>query len=436
MERVLKQTKYDICEEVKFEILLDWMSCNSGLEEEAAVLLSLIQFKCFKQVQDIQQAKSDLSQLNFLLSENLEEVLLRCEEAITFKQKEWNLEELNEVGAKNVLLLSVTKSDANWPKLLGYANHNGSHGWGEYQILNHDGLRLSGDDHCMINLRRALSYSPNISYKSSIFYIHYPITNIPQLCQFNFDFKKCFHVLDLPLAIKSINDQHKHRRNLVMVCNVDNYLYLFSKDAFSKQNFDTAEKLKVYRIDLDLVTESCNEFLGAKNALLLKWEHFTDIPEIYLEANENSFDYDIKAVDVGKNIFIVSNDLCICFNVAEKVWTDRELSPPARNNPIVFGSGCELFVVGGTCMGQPLVSGQKYNTETWKMSLLPNIPAVIFPAQNLKYYKGLHFKNFLYLYSSNTGTGLMLVLDLFLSQWETQPSPAADLFCLDKPIWL
>ena len=82
------------------------------------------------------------------------------------------------------------------------------------------------------------------------------------------------------------------------------------KRCISKQYFDSHDKQKVYRIDLDLAIESCNEFLATKNALLLKWEHFVDILEIYLEDNDNNFDYDIKAVNVGRG------DLhCICSKV-------------------------------------------------------------------------------------------------------------------------
>ena len=217
-----------------------------------------------------------------------------------------------------------------------------------------------------------------------------------------------------------------------MICNVENYLYLFSKDAFSKQNFDSLEKQKVYRIDLGIAIKSCNEILATTNSLLLKWEHFVDIPEIYLEDNDSSFDYDIKAVNVGKDIFIVSNDLCISLDVLNKLWSEKELASPARNNPLVFGSDSELFVIGGTCMGQNLVSGQRYNTDTWKMHLLPSIPN-IFPAQNLKHYKGFHFKNFLFLHGAE-----ILMFDLFLNQWTTslQLQTCSHLFCLDRPVWL
>jgi len=438
LERILTQSKYDISEEAKFEFLMDWMSFNSGMEEKSASLLSMICFKCFNDVHDIQQAETDLAQLEILNEEHLAEIISKTREAINFKHKSWELEK----SVEDVAHLLSSKSVTCWPKLLGFANYLGSTECGEYQLLNNGTVRLSGRNtfHCMSNMRRALSYCPNISYKSSVFYIHYPKSNIPQLCQFNFDYQKCFHVLDLPLSLRSINDQHKSRSNLVMICNVGDHLYLFSKDAFSKQNFDTPEKLKVFRIDLALAVESCNEFLALKNALLLKWEHFTDIPEAYLEGNDNNFDYDIKAVDVGEDIFIVSNDLCISLNIQSKVWSERELSPPARNNPVVLGSDSELFIIGGTCMGQPLVSGQKYNTETWEMHLLPNIPLTVFPLQNLKYYKGLHFKNFLYLYrgihDSCGGEGLLLVFDLFTNLWECKPAPVANLYCLEKPIWI
>jgi len=91
MGRILEQTKYHITEEVKFEFVMDWGSCGSGSEEDFLLLLSMIQFKCFSQVIDLQQAKSDLAQLGVLSSENLSEILRKLEEAINFQLKEWDL---------------------------------------------------------------------------------------------------------------------------------------------------------------------------------------------------------------------------------------------------------------------------------------------------------------------------------------------------------
>ena len=85
MERVLKQSKYDISEETKFDSVMDWVSCRADAEEELISLLSLIQFKSFHRVTDIQQAGSDLSQLGFLSTQNLSEVVRKCEEAIRFR---------------------------------------------------------------------------------------------------------------------------------------------------------------------------------------------------------------------------------------------------------------------------------------------------------------------------------------------------------------
>jgi len=442
MERILKQDLFEISEEIKFEFAMDWASCNQNSEEDLLSLFSLIHFKCFKDVDMIHQADSDLSQLGFLSSENLAEISPKLKEAIEFKQTLKSVE--------NVRLLNHTKNEHPWPKLLGCASSIPRSQYGSKQLLlsnDHQNFQNTGFN-IMEALTIPLSFNCELHYRSSIFYIVYPKTNIPQLCQYNLDFKNRFHVLDLPPDLKSINDRHRNRRNLVMICNVKNYLYVFSKDAFSKMNFDSVDKLKVYRIDLDLAIESCNYNLAVENAMLLKWEHFSDIPEKYLEPGDNNFDYDIKAVDVSEDIFIVSNDLCISLNVQTKVWSEKELAPPARNNPVVFGSDSQLFVIGGTCMGQALVSGQKYNTETWEMELLPNIPHSILPDQDLKHYKGMHFKNFIYLYRCGFDVNAMcnvpsaqvekpiLIFDLFMNQWTYKVLPYYSVFCLDRPIWL
>eukprot|EP00092_Neocalanus_flemingeri_P017676 GFUD01019121.1.p1 GENE.GFUD01019121.1~~GFUD01019121.1.p1 ORF type:complete len:669 (+),score=125.27 GFUD01019121.1:38-2044(+) len=451
MERYLKQNVFEIPEEINFELVIDWASCNPDLEEDIFSLLSLIRFKIFRDVKEIQQAESDICQIGILSSENLHKISKKLKEAIEFKKTAWDFSTTPQLSGENVRLLNNTKNENQWPKLLGCASTVPDHPRSNKLLLLNDQFQSFPNFEIitMITLIRALSYSSNLHYRSSVFYIFYPkiFYPMPQLCQFNLDFKNCFHVLDLPPELKSINDRHRNRKNLVMICNVKNYLYLFSKDAFSKKNFDSVDKLKVYRIDLDLAIESCNQTLALENALLLKWEHFSDIPEIYLESGDNNFDYDVKAVEVGEDIFIVSNELCISLNVSTKVWSEKELAPPARNNPIVFGSDSALFVMGGTCMGQALVSGQKYNIETWEMELLPNIPDYILPDQDLKHYKGLHFKNSIYLYYSVhdwnvsapfivSGEKPVLILDLFLNQWTSKLFPYYSLYCLDRPIWL
>ena len=128
----------------------------------------------------------------------------------------------------------------------------------------------------------------------------------------------------------------------------------------------------------------------------------------------------------------------VSLNITSKVWSEKELAPPARNNPIVFGSDSDLFVIGGTCIGQALVSGQKYNKGTWTMDLLPSIPDQFFPLQNLRGYKGLHIKNFLYLYRnySINDRADVLIFDLFLGKWSHKQCPDCNLYYLDKPIWL
>ena len=98
MERVLK-----------FDCVMDWIICRADAEEELISLLSLIQFKCFHRVSDIQQAGSDLSQLGFLSTQNLSEVITKCEEEISFRKTSWKMEAVNDAGAENVLLLNKTK---------------------------------------------------------------------------------------------------------------------------------------------------------------------------------------------------------------------------------------------------------------------------------------------------------------------------------------
>ena len=98
----------------------------------------------------------------------------------------------------------------------------------------------------------------------------------------------------------------------------------------------------------------------------------------------------------------------------------------------------------------PDISGQQYNTKTWKMSLLPNIPASVMMRLDLKHYHGMHFGNKLYLSyhnpsSSNSQCNLvssadqsrpLLVFDIFLKQWSSETLSNNRLFCLDKPVWM
>ena len=101
--------------------------------------------------------------------------------------------------------------------------------------------------------------------------------------------------------------------------------------------------------------------------------------------------------------------------------------------------------------------GQQYNTKTWKMSLLPNIPASVVLRPDLKHYHGLHHGNRLYLgYTSPSTTsphhnpfctqlGLsssadqprpLLVYDIFLKRWSSETLSNSRLFCIDKPVWM
>merc|ERR1711974_242288 len=91
-----------------------------------------------------------------------------------------------------------------------------------------------------------------------------------------------------------------------------------------------------------------------------QWEHVTDIPEEFLISCPNRlFNGDsIKMVGVHDRLLILTDDICVEFNVATTKWKEVELAPPARSNPIVIASDNDLFIIGGSCMGKHLVSGQ------------------------------------------------------------------------------
>ena len=105
----------------------------------------------------------------------------------------------------------------------------------------------------------------------------------------------------------------------------------------------------------------------------------------------------------------------------------------------------------------PYISGQQYDTKTWKMNLLPNIPASVMMRLDLKHYYGLHHGNKLYLsytwpntrsqkhnpvcsqnnlISSADQPRPLLVYDIFLKQWSSETLSNTRLFCLDRPVWM
>merc|ERR1712222_173806 len=100
--------------------------------------------------------------------------------------------------------------------------------------------------------------------------------------------------------------------------------------------YDSLGKRGMFRLNLDLAIESCNQALAIENASILQWEHVTDIPEEFLVSSPNRlFNGDsIKMVGVHDSV---------------------------------------LILIGGSCMGKHLVSDHQYDTKTWKMNLLPNI---------------------------------------------------------------
>ena len=137
------------------------------------------------------------------------------------------------------------------------------------------------------------------------------------------------------------------------------YLYLIAVDTFSPMAYDSQGKRGMFRLNLDLAIESCNQALAIENASILQWEHVTDIPEEFLISSPNRlFNGDsIKMVGVHDSVLILTDDICVEFNVARAEWKEVELAPPARSNPIVIASEDDLFIIGGSCMGKHLVSG-------------------------------------------------------------------------------
>ena len=230
----------------------------------------------------------------------------------------------------------------------------------KYRLLNNSSLQLQGKLGQLGELSDRVDTESLLCYRTSLFFISTCSRDkLPSLCQQNFDLNLTFHVLDLPSALRSINDEYHCRSGQFSICRVESFLYLIAVDTFSPMAYDSQGKRGMFRINLDLAIESCNQALAIENAGLLHWEHVTDIPEEFLISSPNRlFNGDsIKMVGVEESVLILTDDICVEFNVSTSKWKEVELAPPARSNPIVIASDNDLFIIGGSCMGKHLVSG-------------------------------------------------------------------------------
>jgi len=461
IKSVLEQTKFPICEEAKLDLVLDWAAkSESATEEEKIDVLGKVKLKCFDEVDTLEQLKIDIHQVDFIDEECRENYLLDINEAIEFKKQPWDLS-FDYVRGREKLLdmreLLREKSNLPWPKLVGLFPRNSSNS--KYRLLNNSSLQLQGKLGRLADLSDRVDTESLLCYRTSLFFISTSEDKLPSLCQQNFDLNLTFHVLDLPSALRSINDEYHCRSGQFAICQVAGYLYLIAVDTFSPMAYDSLGKRGMFRLNLDLAIESCNQALAIENASILQWEHVTDIPEEFLISSPNRlFNGDsIKMVGVHDSVLILTDDICVEFNVGRTEWKEVELAPPARSNPIVIASQDNLFIIGGSCMGKHLVSGQQYDTKTWKMNLLPNIPASVMMRLDLKHYHGLHHGNKLYLsytwpntrsqkhnsvcsqnnlISSADQPRPLLVYDIFLKQWSSETLSNTRLFCLDRPVWM
>jgi len=458
---VLDQSKFPIREEAKLDLVLDWASkSESATQEEKIELLRKVKLKCVDEVDTLEQLNIDIIQVGFIDEDNKQKYLPEVCEAIAFKRQPWNLSFDYERGREKLPSmrdLIREKSSLPWPKIVGIFPRDSSNS--KYRLLNNSSLQVQGKLSQLSELSDRVNTESLLCYRSSLFFISRSENQLPSLCQQNFDLNLTLHVLDLPAALRSINDEYHRRSGQFSICQVESYLYLIAVDAFSPMAYDSQGKRGMFRINLDLAIESCNHVLAIENASLLQWEHVTDIPEEFLISSPNRlFNGDsIKMVGIERSVLILTDDICVEFDVESKTWKEVELAPPARSNPIVIGSDGHLFIIGGSCMGKHLVSGQQYNTKTWKMSLLPNIPASVVLRPDLKHYHGLHHGNRLYLgYTSPSTTsphhnpfcaqlGLsssadqprpLLVYDIFLKRWSSETLSNSRLFCIDKPVWM
>ena len=351
---VLEQTKFPIREEAKLDLVLDWATkSESATQEEKEEILKKVKLKCFDEVDTLEQLKIDVDQVDFIDEENREEYLQDINKAIAFKRQPWDL------SFDYVRSLLREKSNLPcWPKLVGLFPRNSLNS--KYRLLNNSSLQLQGKLGRLAELSDRVDTESLLCYRTSLFFISTSQDKLPSLCNQNFDLNLTFHILDLPSALRSINDEYHCRSGQFAICRVESHLYLIAVDAFSPMAYDSLGKRGIFRINLDLAIESCNQALAIENAGLLQWEHVTDIPEEYLISSPNRlFNGDsIKTVGVQDRLLILTDDICVEFNVGTTKWKEVELAPPARSNPIVIASDHDLFIIGGSCMGKHLVSGK------------------------------------------------------------------------------
>ena len=361
IKAVLEQTKFPIREEAKLDLVLDWATkSESSTQDEKEEVLEKVKLKCFDEIDTLKQLKIDIGQVDFMGEERRQKYLLDVNKAIAFKKQPWDLS-FNYVRGREKLSdmreLLREKSNLPWPKLVGLFPRNSQNS--KYRLLNNSSLQLQGKLGQLAELSDRVDTESLLCYRTSLFFISTSQDKLPSLCQQNFDLNLTFHVLDLPSALRSINDEYHCRSGQFSICRVESYLYLIAVDTFSPMAYDSQGKRGMFRLNLDLAIESCNQALAIENASLLQWEQVTDIPEEFLISSPNRlFNGDsIKMVGVQNSVLILTDDICVEFNVATTKWKEVELAPPARNNPIVIASDNDLFVIGGSCMGKHLVSG-------------------------------------------------------------------------------
>ena len=380
---VLEQTKFPIREEAKLDLVLDWASkSESATQEEKIELLKKVKLKCVDEVDTLEQLNIDIIQVGFIDEDNKQKYLPEVREAITFKRQPWNLSFDYERGREKLPSmrdLIREKSNLPWPKIVGIFPRDSSNS--KYRLLNNSSLQVQGKLSQLSELSDRVNTESLLCYRSSLFFISRSENQLPSLCQQNFDLNLTFHVLDLPAALRSINDEYHRRSGQFSICQVESYLYLIAVDAFSPMAYDSQGKRGMFRINLDLAIESCNHVLAIENASLLQWEHVTDIPEEFLISSPNRlFNGDsIKMVGIERSVLILTDDICVEFDVESKTWKEVELAPPARSNPIVIGSDGHLFIIGGSCMGKHLVSGtnKHYNHPAIKTVNISNSRSAI-----------------------------------------------------------
>ena len=237
IKSVLEQTKFPICEEAKLDLVLDWAAkSESATEEEKIDVLGKVKLKCFDEVDTLEQLKIDIHQVDFIDEECRENYLLDINEAIEFKKQPWDLS-FDYVRGREKLLdmreLLREKSNLPWPKLVGLFPRNSSNS--KYRLLNNSSLQLQGKLGRLADLSDRVDTESLLCYRTSLFFISTSEDKLPSLCQQNFDLNLTFHVLDLPSALRSINDEYHCRSGQFAICQVRSYPYLFFTQHFLKK---------------------------------------------------------------------------------------------------------------------------------------------------------------------------------------------------------